>query len=197
MVTASITRRPRVPTLVYVAFIAFITVATSVTLAVAGDVAADRDARLRCVQLVKSYGSFDVPSAYRAVSEPGGMVVVSRADGTAAHPTDADVERVGFRIETTPTDNFAILPLERLSATHVEGGTVYSRVECVGLNCLFEAAFVPSAAEATAGQCGVGPSYLRVVGVTDRGLVEARRSIKFRWGPADSALPLIQLGRGA
>ena len=194
MVTASITQRLRVPTSVCVAFIA---VATSISPAVAGDVAAGRDARFRCMQLVKSYGSFDVPSAYRAVSEPGGMVVVSRADGTAVHPTDADVERAGFRIETTPTDNFAILPLERLSATHVEGGTVYSRVECEGLNCLFEAAFVPSTAQGTAVQCEVGPSYLRVVGVTDRGLVEARRSIKFRWGPAESALPLTQLGRGA
>jgi hypothetical protein len=124
------------------------------------------------------------------------MTVAVKADGTAWHPASDDVRRLGVRIETSPTDNFVNLLLERLSAAHVDGGTVYSRIECNGLNCLFEVAFVPTAEATAAASCGVYPSYLRVVGVSDHGLAEARRMIQFRWGAAHDAVFLSDLGPG-
>jgi hypothetical protein len=127
------------------------------------------------------------------VTEPGGVEVLLK-NGRSWQPAPADVRRLGVTIETSPTDNFATVSLGEMSAAPVDGGTVYSRIRCEGLSCLFEVGFVPPTQAAVAVQCGVYPAYLRVVGVSDRGLAAARRSILFRWGAGKSALSLAKLG---
>ncbi len=157
--------------------------------------AEDRAHRDWCLQRMESFkndGRFDIPPAYRSASEPGGLSVVKR-DGAPWHPAFSDIRRLGARIETSPTDNLEILALASMDGVKVEGGRVYSRIECDRLNCLFKVAFVPDVESAVATDCGVGPSYLRIVGVSDQGLAAARRAIRFRWG-AKGSVSLADLG---
>ena len=143
----------------------------------------------------RSDGRFDIPPAYRSVSEPGGLRVIVKPDGAPRRPASSDIRRLGARIETSPTDNFGILALASMDGVNVEGGRVYSRIECDRLNCLFQVGFVPDMESAVAADCGVGPSYLRIVGVSDHGLAAAKRAIRFRWG-ARGSLSLADLGPG-
>ena len=155
--------------------------------------AGDRDHRLRCTQIVSPAGSFDIPSAYSRVTEPGGMIEIRQADGSAWHPAPADVQVLGARIETNPTDNFSDLPLALMQRVPVTGGTIYSRVDCSVLKCLFRVGFVPADKQSTADECGVWPSYLAIDGASEHGLAAARRAIQFRWGPGDNARSLADL----
>ncbi len=121
--------------------------------------------------------------------------MVVNADGTPRHPERADIERLGARVETNPTDDFVAQPLARMSAARVNGGVVYSRIDCHGFDCIFMAGFVPMAEALVARRCGVAPLFLRIVGVSERGLGAARQAIRFRWA-AKASLPLSQLGAG-
>jgi hypothetical protein len=103
---------------------------------------------------------------------------------------------LGAKIETTPTDDFETLPLISMRRTSVDGGSVYSRIECDRLSCLFKVAFVPSAEAGIAAECGVGPAYLRIVGASTQGLAAARRAIQFRWG-SGGAISLADLAPGS
>ena len=134
--------------------------------------------------------------AYQQVSEPGGIVEIRKADGTPWRPAPADVQRLGATIETNPTDSFAVLPLTQLHPVPVDAGTIYSRVDCDGLDCLFKVAFVPSDQANIADECGVAPRYLRIDGVSEDGLAAARRAIRFRWGSARNALSLADFVAG-
>jgi hypothetical protein len=169
-------------------------VALSTVRAEAG-VAEDRAQRHRCLQLWMSAPridqGFEVPRIYEPVSEPGGIFGLLK-NGVRWHPARSDVERLGVRIETTPTDFFEILPLTSMHAVKVTGGTVYSRIECERLDCLFKTAFVSSSRAALAADCGVPPVYLRIVGASDQGEAAARRAITFRWGE-NGTLPLAEL----
>ena len=160
---------------------------------------ADRARRNRCLQLLEGFKTavrFDVPHGYDRVSEPGGMVEVVKSPQTLWHPAPSDVQRLGAKIETSPTDNFEILPLTSMRETNVDGGKVYSRAHCDGLSCLFKVAFVPSAEAGVAAECGVGPAELRIVGLSAQGLAAARRAIHFHWG-ATGAMSLAELAPGS
>lgn len=165
---------------------------TCATAAIADD-AADRDHRLRCGQIVRPHGTFEVPSAYSRVTEPGGMIEIKKADGSTWHPAVADVKALGVTIETNPTDNFTDLPLAQMQRAPVTGGAIYSRVDCNGQHCLFRVGFVPSDQQSTADECGIWPNYLEIDGASERGSAAARRAIQFRWGPGDNLRSLADL----
>ena len=95
----------------------------------AAGVAENRAEREHCNEIVEHYGSFDVPSAYRPVTYAGGYL----QSGTW-HPRPADLQKLGASVDTTPTDEFGIaFWAKEMSATPVDGGTVYSHIKCEGL----------------------------------------------------------------
>jgi hypothetical protein len=144
----------------------------------------ERAQRSRCAQLWADAPSvsqeFEVPRAYTPVSEPGGplgITIVKR--GRRWHPARTDVQRLGARIETQPTDNFYAELATSMHQLNVQDGTIYSRSECDGLSCLFKVAFVPQGQTRLAAECGVWPMSVRIDGETGQGLEAAREAIRF------------------
>jgi hypothetical protein len=129
------------------------------------------------------------------VTEPGGIIQIVR-NGKPWHPSKTSIRRLGARIEDSPTDVIGSIPLARASVTKVDGGTVYSRVNCDKLDCMFEVSFSSDQNADLAAKCGVIARYLRIDAVSDRGLADARHAIGFLWRPGAAALHSTPLATG-